>query len=37
MSEDQFKERNRIEASGGLYFIATDMPSFVYWYLKTFA
>ena len=32
MSKDQKKERERVEASGGLYFIATDMETFIKWY-----
>ncbi len=36
MSEDQHKEKARIEAAGGLYVIATDMPSFIFWHSKTF-
>lgn len=36
MSEDQKRERERIEKAGGIYYIATDMASFVEWYNKTF-
>ncbi|MDP1843392.1 MAG: hypothetical protein Q8K64_08230 [Sediminibacterium sp.] len=36
MSEAQYKEQGRIEAAGGLYYVAKDMESFVEWYSKTF-
>jgi len=32
MSEAQEKEKERIEAAGGLYFIARDMESFIQWF-----
>lgn len=32
MGPDQIKEQQRITGAGGLYFIASDMPSFVTWY-----
>src|SRR5690242_433063 len=32
MSEAQIKERVRVEAAGGLYFVARDMRSFVEWF-----
>lgn len=34
MSEHQIKERQLVEASGGIYFVATDMDSFLQWYYK---
>ena len=36
MSDDQHKEQSRIQAAGGLYYVATNMQSFVEWYNKTF-
>mgnify|MGYP007082186652 CR=1 FL=1 len=36
MSDDQIKERERIETAGGIYYIAKDMESFVTWYRQTF-
>jgi penicillin-binding protein-related factor A (putative recombinase) len=36
MSEHQIKERQLVEASGGIYFVATDMESFLNWYYSTF-
>lgn len=35
-SEAQKKEQARIEAAGGLYFIARDMPAFLRWYKQYF-
>lgn len=37
LSEDQLKQMSEIEAAGGIYFVARDMPSFYEWYYKTFA
>ncbi len=34
MSIDQHKERQRVEASGGIYYVAIDMTSFIDWYNK---
>lgn len=36
MSEAQHKEQKRIEAAGGIYFLAKDFPAFFEWYNKTF-
>lgn len=36
MSKDQEQERNRIEAAGGIYYVAEDMESFMEWYRLTF-
>lgn len=36
MSQEQLKEQVRIESSGGLYFIAHDMPAFMEWYHQMF-
>lgn len=36
MSNDQHKERERIEKAGGLYFIARSMGEFIQWYEKQF-
>lgn len=36
MSEHQIKERQLVEASGGIYYVAVDMQSFIEWYYKTF-
>lgn len=35
-SEAQVAEMHRIRQAGGLYFIATDFPSFLSWFLQTF-
>jgi len=32
VSEDQVKERQRVEAAGGLYFVARTMPEFITWF-----
>ncbi len=32
VSKYQVEEQSRIEASGGVYIVVTDMPSFVEWY-----
>lgn len=34
--DEQAEQGQRIEAAGGLYFIATDMPLFLEWYFTTF-
>jgi len=36
MSEDQHKEKTRIEKADGFYFVARDMESFITWYQQTF-
>jgi hypothetical protein len=36
MSPDQIKVKGEIEKSGGLYFIAKDLDSFVKWFKKKF-
>lgn len=36
MSTDQHKEQKRIESSGGIYYVAQTMPSFLEWFNKTF-
>lgn len=36
LSEVQLKERERIIGAGGLYFVAKDFPSFLYWFLTEF-
>ncbi|HEX5150067.1 MAG TPA: hypothetical protein VFW07_01395 [Parafilimonas sp.] len=36
MRPDQLKEKQRIEAAGGIYHVATDMESFIEWYEQTF-
>lgn len=33
---EQVEQGARIEAAGGLYFVATDMPLFLEWYFTTF-
>ncbi len=33
-SPEQLREQARIEAAGGLYFVAKDMESFVNWWIK---
>lgn len=35
-SEAQIKEQARIEAAGGLYFVARSMPAFLRWYKQYF-
>lgn len=32
VSDDQTKERQRVERAGGLYFVARDMESFIEWF-----
>jgi hypothetical protein len=36
MSKEQDQERKRVESAGGIYFVATDMDSFIDWYVQTF-
>ncbi len=36
MSKEQTRERALIESSGGIYFIAEDMESFINWYYQAF-
>jgi hypothetical protein len=36
MSEAQVRQKEQIEAAGGLYFIATNMQQFYDWYVATF-
>lgn len=36
LSGQQLSEKLRVEAAGGLYFVARDMDQFVNWYRKTF-
>ena len=36
MSEWQVKEKERVEAAGGLYYLASDMEAFYQWYISTF-
>jgi hypothetical protein len=36
MSDQQENERRRIEAAGGLYYVAKDMQSFTAWYTEMF-
>lgn len=36
VSPEQIREKERIERAGGLYFIATDMDSFLSWYKEQF-
>jgi len=34
VSEDQIRERTRIENAGGLYCVARNMPEFIAWFAK---
>jgi hypothetical protein len=34
MSKEQMKEKQLVEAAGGIYYVATDMKSFIEWYNK---
>lgn len=36
MRPEQIKEKQRIEAAGGVYYVATDMQTFIEWYEQTF-
>ena len=36
MSKEQYQERKRVESAGGIYYVATDMDSFIDWYVQTF-
>jgi hypothetical protein len=36
MRPEQLKEKLRVEAAGGIYYVATDMESFMLWYEQTF-
>jgi hypothetical protein len=36
MSEAQYKEKQKVEAAGGLYFIARSFPQFLEWWLQQF-
>ncbi len=36
MSDPQYKERERIEKAGGLYFIARSMDKFIHWFNLNF-
>ncbi len=32
MRKEQYKERERVQASGGVYLVVEDMPGFISWY-----
>jgi hypothetical protein len=36
LSDHQLKEKKRIESSGGIYYVATNMQTFIEWYKQTF-
>lgn len=36
MSEAQYKEKERVERAGGLYFVARSFPDFLQWWLEHF-